>query len=252
MKSPFQLLSKPLIVWSSRSALLAAIVCGQPWQADAATDLQLTASTDSAMEAPNEFAYGDFEASIDATYGDANAFDVDALDTNAIETEVFRERYADGKVKIEREVALDAEGNYVNHGGWKMWDPTGLMMAEGQYDMGKRTGSWTRMLGRNNTQILRQTPFNRFKAPFVSQVNFTSDKMDGTWLIVDMDQRKCSQITLKDGVRHGMAITWMPNGSVLRQSEYDNGVPVGDVMQANNSTGKLERAATFVDGRRIT
>ena len=38
------------------------------------------------------------------------------------EIEVIRERYPNRSVKIEREVTQDAEGNYVNHGSWKMWD----------------------------------------------------------------------------------------------------------------------------------
>ena len=32
------------------------------------------------------------------------------------DVEVIRERYPDGKIKIERQVTLDADGNYVNHG----------------------------------------------------------------------------------------------------------------------------------------
>ncbi|MCE9556285.1 MAG: hypothetical protein K8T91_23290, partial [Planctomycetes bacterium] len=38
------------------------------------------------------------------------------------DVEVVRERYPDGKIKVEREVIRDAEENYVNHGLWKMWD----------------------------------------------------------------------------------------------------------------------------------
>ncbi len=166
--------------------------------------------------------------------------------------EIFRERYPSGEVRIEREVTLDSEGNYVNHGAWKMWDPAGLLIADGQYNMGKRIGSWTRILGRRDTEIMRQAPFSQFKAPFTSNVTFSNDQMNGDWLIVDADQKKCSQVSLANGQRHGMAITWLANGNVLRQAQYDQGVPVGDVLQANSSTGELERAATYLDGRRIT
>ncbi len=174
-------------------------------------------------------------------------------DIQAVEgtTEIFRERYADGKVKIEREVALDADGNYVNHGSWKMWDTTGLLIADGPFEMGKRVGSWTRMLNRSNTPLLQQPQFKRFKAPFISQVSFANDKMDGEWTLIDLEQRKCSQISLENGVRHGLATLWLPNGKVLRQTRYNQGVPVGDVLQTNLKTGELERVATFLDGRRI-
>lgn len=166
--------------------------------------------------------------------------------------EVFRERYPNGGIHIEREVTLDADGNYVNHGSWQMLDPSGSLMASGQYDLGKRIGTWTLSLTRNNAEILRESPFGMFKAPFTSNANFNNDKMDGDWLIVDAEQRKVSQITFENGVRHGLAMMWLPNGKVLRQAEYEHGIPVGEVLQANSSTGELERAASYLDGRRIT
>src|SRR5215207_7339187 len=41
------------------------------------------------------------------------------------EIELVRERYADGKVRVERQVTLNNDGNYVNHGTWKMYSPSG-------------------------------------------------------------------------------------------------------------------------------
>ena len=72
------------------------------------------------------------------------------------EVEVIRERYPDGKVKVERQVALDANGNYVNHGPWKLYSPSEVVVAEGQYDMGKRVGNWTRWLGKNDSKVFGQ------------------------------------------------------------------------------------------------
>ncbi|WP_425399681.1 toxin-antitoxin system YwqK family antitoxin [Aeoliella sp.] len=170
---------------------------------------------------------------------------------NKAKIEVFRERYPNGNVHIEREVTLDTDGNYVNHGSWQMLDPSGSLIASGQYNYGKRIGTWTLSLDRNNAEILREAPFRMFKAPFTSNANFSNDKIDGDWLILDAEQRKVSQISFENGVRHGLAMTWLPSGDVLRQAEYNQGTPVGEVLQANNSTGKLERAATYLDGRRI-
>src|SRR5690606_4804533 len=56
--------------------------------------------------------------------------------------EVIRERYPNRTVKIEREVTQDADGNYVNHGTWKMWDEAGNLVAEGRYFNGQREGIW--------------------------------------------------------------------------------------------------------------
>jgi hypothetical protein len=69
--------------------------------------------------------------------------------------EVIRERYPNGSVKIERGVALDADGNYMNHGMWKLWNEEGTLVAEGQYDMGERTGAWSKWHSRRDCPSLR-------------------------------------------------------------------------------------------------
>ncbi|MGI9429654.1 MAG: hypothetical protein ACR2NM_13415, partial [Bythopirellula sp.] len=48
-----------------------------------------------------------------------------------IGSEVFVERFPEGSIKVEREVTLDPEGNYVNHGPWRMWSQAGKLIAEG-------------------------------------------------------------------------------------------------------------------------
>jgi len=165
--------------------------------------------------------------------------------------EVVRERYPNGSVRVEREVTLDAEGNYVNHGTWKMFAADGTAIAEGQFDMGKRTGAWTRWLNRQDARVLSEPAFRQFKAPFVSQVNYVDGKMDGQWLIIDGNQRQCLQISLSMGKRNGPVTSWLPNGKVARQSTYENGVPVGDVMELNSRTGEVAVSASYVDGRNI-
>jgi antitoxin component YwqK of YwqJK toxin-antitoxin module len=167
------------------------------------------------------------------------------------EVEVIRERYPDGKVKIERQVTLDADGNYVNHGPWRLYSPNEVIVAEGQYDMGQRVGSWTRWLGKNDSKVFGEYPLNRFKPPFASQAMFSNGQMDGEWLVVDADNNKMMQISLTAGQRNGLVITYLPNGKVYQQASYDHGVPVGDVLQADNKTGELKRIATYLDGRRI-
>jgi antitoxin component YwqK of YwqJK toxin-antitoxin module len=167
------------------------------------------------------------------------------------EIELVRERYPDGAIKIERQTTLDRDGNYVNHGAWKMFTPKGDVIAEGQYQFGQRTGLWIRWHGRNDSPLFNEFPFNQFKAPYMSQASFTNGVLDGEWIITDASDHKCSQISLKNGKRHGMAITWLPNGKVLRQATYEDGVPVGELLEANSRTGELERAATFVEGRRL-
>ncbi len=177
--------------------------------------------------------------------------DTNGVAANDGAVEVVRERYANGNVRIERCVVLDADKNYVNHGSWKMFATGGEVVAEGQYDMGKRIGLWTRFVNRNESPVLNEHPYNRFKAPFTSQASFDNGVIDGEWLIEDADKRKVVQITFKDGERHGPSIAWLPTGKMYRQATYDEGVPVGDVLEVNNKSGEFERTASYVDGRKV-
>jgi antitoxin component YwqK of YwqJK toxin-antitoxin module len=167
------------------------------------------------------------------------------------EIETVRERYPDGKIRIERQVTQDEDGNYVNHGTWKMLTPSGAVSAEGQYYMGERVGLWTRWHGRNESPVFNEFPFKQFKAPFMSQATFADGMMDGDWLITDAAEKKVMQISLKGGKRNGPAITWLPTGKTYRQATYDQGVPVGDVLEVSNKTGELVRADTYIEGRKV-
>ncbi len=167
------------------------------------------------------------------------------------EVELVRERYPDGKVRVERQVTLDGEGNYVNHGAWKQYSTKGDVVAEGQYSFGQRVGMWTHWIGRNDSKLLSQYPYKQFKAPFMSQVNFTDGKMEGDWIVTDANEQKVLAISLKAGERNGTATTWLPNGKVFWQMTYDQSVPVGDMLEINPKTGELIVAATIDRGRKI-
>lgn len=167
------------------------------------------------------------------------------------EVELVRERYKDGKTRIERQVALNGDGNYVNHGAWKLYSPVGDVVAEGQYNFGQRVGMWTRWIGRNDSPMFNEFPFKTFKAPFMSQVNFTEGKMDGDWIITDANDRKVALVSLKAGQRNGLTTTWLPTGKVFHQMTYNESVPVGDLLETNTKTGELTRTATFEEGRKV-
>lgn len=167
------------------------------------------------------------------------------------EVELVRERYNDGAIHIERQTTLDRDGNYVNHGSWKMFAPTGDVLAEGQYHFGRRVGLWTRWHAKNDSPLFNELPFKEFKAPFMSQVSFTDGVMDGEWVIVDANDKKVSQVSLKNGQRHGLAISWLPNGTTFRQATYENALPVGELLEHNTKTAKVERTATYTEGRKV-
>jgi antitoxin component YwqK of YwqJK toxin-antitoxin module len=167
---------------------------------------------------------------------------------NAIE--MIRERFPNGRLKIEREVTTDVAGNYVNHGVWRMWDADGQLVADGHYDMGLRTGRWMRRFNREEAAILSTPPFDQFEVPFVATASFQADKLEGEWKIVDGRDRKCSCVTLRQGKRNGQATLWLPDGSVYRRAIFRNGSPLGDLRELD-ANGQLMTTATYVGGRQL-
>ena len=167
------------------------------------------------------------------------------------EVELVRERYADGKVRIERQVTLNNDGNYVNHGAWKMYSPTGDVVAEGHYHFGERNGLWTRWVGKKDAAALGEAPFNQFKTPYMSQATFANGKLEGDWIITDANDRKVMMVSFQGGLRNGAATTWLPNGKVLKQITYQNAIPVGDLLEINQKNGEIARTATYEEGRKV-
>jgi antitoxin component YwqK of YwqJK toxin-antitoxin module len=131
-----------------------------------------------------------------------------------------------------------------------MWNEAETLIAEGQFDMGQRTGVWTKSHSRQECPSLREYPFTTFQEPFVSQATLRQGQLDGDWIIFDAKQRKCSQITFRDGQRHGPAVMWLADGEVYREAVYESDVPVGDVLQRDKNK-TMSKAASYIDGRRL-
>ena len=173
-----------------------------------------------------------------------------SIEAGAAAGELIQERYPNREVKIEREVALDAAGNYVNHGSWRMWDPAGNLVGEGEYDMGQRVGVWTRWHERGEAPLLGEYPLTEFAAPFISQAAFVGGKLHGDWVIYDAHQNVCSRVSFNRGRRDGKATLWLPGGQIHSEATFRNGVPVGDVLE-RCVTGELTPIATYVDGHQL-
>lgn len=179
---------------------------------------------------------------------DADA-DVDASSDER--SEVIKERFPDGKVKIEREVTQDAAGNYLNHGSWKMWDARGNLVAQGQYRYGDRTGTWVRWY-RSVTEasLLRAAPYKDFAGPFVSQATFQNGKLNGYWTIYDGKLRKISQWRFVDGKRHGLSIWWHANGRKMREIQFREGDIDGHLVEWSPE-GTVVTKESYQGGRKL-
>ena len=108
------------------------------------------------------------------------------VEVQVIERELIVDRHANGQPKTEREVALDHEENFVNHGVMRVYNDRGVFVGGGQYDWGKRHGKWVRIYNdASDAPLLNQVSLRGFQAPYISEATFVSDEVDGAWLIKD-------------------------------------------------------------------
>jgi len=166
------------------------------------------------------------------------------------EREVIQERFPNGRVRIEREVIQDDDKNYINHGSWRMADQEGRKVAHGHYRHGQRHGIWTAWYFPGESSMFSEPPYEDFTGPFISQAHFQDGRLDGVWIIFDVEQRKISQWSYLDGERHGKWTWWYPNGKKLREHTYHNGDIVGQTV-VWNPKGLATFRETFEEGRKL-
>jgi antitoxin component YwqK of YwqJK toxin-antitoxin module len=158
--------------------------------------------------------------------GDTAAEDAPLPNTSdedgTLKTEVITERYPSRTVKIERHVAQDAEGNYFNHGTWSNWDEKGVLRGTGEYRHGKKHGKWVRWFNTGDGKMFTAAPYKHFQAPFVAEVNYIDDKLNGVWTVLDSQGRMASEWNFVEGQMHGLATWYYPNGQKQREANYQH------------------------------
>ena len=164
--------------------------------------------------------------------------------------EIIRQRYPDGKVQIERQVAQDNSGNYYNDGFWKLYNRSGQILAEGQFVKGIMNGFWKRWHPANGGGIFSTYPYNQFQGPFLSTTTFNNGKLEGVWTIHDRQKRKIFEIPYQDGKRHGTAAWFNPQGTRVREVTFYQGLIDGSLKEWN-SQQKLVKHDEFISGKKI-
>lgn len=164
--------------------------------------------------------------------------------------ETIRQRYPDGKVRVIRQVAQDAAGNYYNHGAWKVFSKSGAVVAEGQFERGKMEGQWRRYHTSSSGGLFSTPPFDKYRGQFLSVASFSDGKLDGPWTIYDQDQQKIFEIPYSNGKRDGTATWWYPSSNKMREATFRDGVMDGEVLEWDEQ-GKLTRREQFVSGQRV-
>lgn len=167
------------------------------------------------------------------------------------QTEIIRERYPNGNIKIERNITEDAAGNLVNHGRWTQWDQAGNVIGTGDFRMGKQHGRWVRYLGKNEGKMFSAAPYQQFERPFISEATFEEGKLQGTWYVIDARKRRIMQCEFEGDKPHGIATWWYASGQKMREVTYRNGKIDGELMEWNQSN-QLVSADNYKEGRKHT
>lgn len=176
--------------------------------------------------------------------------EVEPEPSEVLAQETIQERYEDGKIKVERGVAQDESENYVNHGPWKMYDPSGKVIAEGSYELGERHGAWSRTYQTEDAELFSVAPFNLFTGPFVSQATFRRGKLHGRWTIRDANDQKVCEWTFVDGRRDGESTWYYHTGRPMRVIHYRQGQIHGELLEWDVDNNPVTRVE-YQDGRRL-
>lgn len=164
--------------------------------------------------------------------------------------EVVRERYPNGGVMIERYTTQDADGNYVNHGPYTLFDQKGHKIGGGSYVMGKQTGAWYRIISAKNNELLSGKLYEKFQSPFRVEVTLVNGQIDGLWTIFDARGQKASEFEFTEGRRTGISSWYSPSGVKVLEAEYKNNQLDGPVT-AWNENGQVVKEEDYVDGYRL-
>jgi antitoxin component YwqK of YwqJK toxin-antitoxin module len=185
------------------------------------------------------------------------------VESSPLSSETVRERYPNRAIKIERHIAQDEKQNFINHGPWTMWDPSGNVIAKGTYQQGLRSGEWKRWHFPSEakdgvaqasttevTDVLNTADFEGFKRPYLSQASFTEDKISGPWTLADAEGKNMLSVDLDKNVLNGKATWWHATGKKRREIDFRNGSVEGEWKEWD-ATGKTLRADRFLDGSRL-
>ena len=172
------------------------------------------------------------------------------LRSNVIGSNVIIQRYPDGRPQIRRGVMQDSEGNFMNHGLWKLFSSRGQVLAEGYFNEGFMDGTWQRWHSNEMGGLFDESPFNQFNGPYLSVATFTKGKLNGSWSIFDRERRKIFEMPYVNGKRNGRATWYFPNSMPMREVEFREGRLHGRLTEYNRQNRRT-RETLFDDGQEV-
>ena len=144
------------------------------------------------------------------------------------------EKYADGTIRIEREVLKLSDDELVNHGTFTEYYKDGKKFSEGTYENGVHNGSWS--FWHKNGQLCKT-------------VNFNQGRAEGSWDVFREDGTLLAKKSYQDNRREGQWITYHPDGTTPKVEEnFVAGVRSG-ISTAYFANGRPQREVNFKEGQ---
>ncbi len=95
--------------------------------------------------------------------------------TDEVEVDTIRDRFPDGRVRIERQMKLDANGNFIHHGSFKS-GPTKETWLPPEAIKKDKGRCWIRVCQAKESKLFETYPYAKFKFPLQSSVDLNRDR----------------------------------------------------------------------------
>jgi antitoxin component YwqK of YwqJK toxin-antitoxin module len=175
-----------------------------------------------------------------------------------VEKRVDSDKYPDGKLRYERQVARYSDDSYVADGFHREFYPNGEKFVEGQYVKGRQEGDWTYY--HDNGKVQRTVHFTagmpdgsweitNADGAVIAKRGFKAGKRDGTWTIYDESGKQpLREEVYSEGKPNGTWKIWYPSGQIKTEIGIKDGVRHGAYAEWDEKGGKRAEL-NFVDGK---
>ena len=178
--------------------------------------------------------------------------------SSMVDRVVQSDKYADGKLRIERQIAKYSDNHFVADGFYREYYPNGQKFVDGQYKSGHQEGEWT--YWHDNGTVNRKVTYkdgqpdgtwevHRADGSLAASRSFKGGKRDGTWTIYDDTGKQPLRVeNYSDGKADGEWKIWFPNGQMQRVITFKAGVREGKANEWDEK-GNKRIEMTYVDGK---
>jgi antitoxin component YwqK of YwqJK toxin-antitoxin module len=178
--------------------------------------------------------------------------------SSMVDRVVQSEKYSDGKLHIERQIAKYSDNHFVADGFYHEYYPNGQKFVDGQYKSGRQDGEWT--YWHENGTLNRKVTYkdgqpdgswevHRADGSLAASRGFKQGKRDGTWTIYDDTGKQPLRLeNYADGKADGEWKIWFPSGQLQRQIHLKAGDRDGSAIEWDEK-GNKRIEMTYVDGK---